>query len=79
LEIVLGQAQQLVGAELQGLDGGFSRQRKYDFDASLSENVYLAGAELTGICADGEQGLYWIVGDLRDLGVDAIAIDLAWC
>jgi hypothetical protein len=52
------------------------REVEDDFDTLLAEDVNLARAEFTLVGADGEEGLYGVIGDLGDLRVDAIVLEL---
>ena len=70
------EADQLVGAEVQRRDGGPALQRQHGAHARLAEDVDLAGAELGVGGADGEQRLHRVVGEARNLRVDAEAGEL---
>lgn len=69
-------ADNLVGAELEGDDGGLCRQLQDNSHASFAEDVDLTGAELRVLGADCDERLHWIVGYLGDLRVDSVAVDL---
>ena len=76
-QVVLGvDAEQLVAAELQDRDRRAVRQRQHHLDALLPKDVDLAVAKWALGGAHGDERLHRVVGDLRDLGVDAIVADL---
>ncbi len=70
------QNHKLVGAKLDGSNGGWSGRVECHIDSFLSVDVDDACAELGFICPDSEERLDGIIGKDRDLRIDTIAGEL---
>jgi hypothetical protein len=71
------QNHKLIGAELDGSDGGWSGRVECHIDSFLSVDVDNACAELGFICTDSEERLDGIIGKDRYLRIDTIAGELS--
>ena len=71
------QNHKLVGAELDGSNGGWSGRVECHIDSFLSVDVDDACAELGFICPDSEERLDGIIGKDGDLRIDTIAGELS--
>jgi hypothetical protein len=77
-DIVLAvQNHKLVGAELDGSNGGWSGRVECHIDSFLSVDDDGARAELGLICTDSEERLDGIIGKDGDLRTDTIAGELS--
>ena len=63
---------EFVAAEMDVLYGRPAGGGECEANSLLSEDIDLAGSKLRLICSDRKQRLDWVVGECRNLRVDAV-------